>query len=270
MHPTTSASRQIIYEIYEPAPLDAAELADLRASIADPCIPRAYRGCSFANTPAAMDRAIVDDVRFWAHGPSAEDARAAWRKGGLGRKYCLFIGGPVGVGKTGLAVSAQRGLIRAYESREPFFVTAGEIIDNLKERMSNRAVDSLLQRAYDADTLVLDDLGVERSTEWSTDRLYSLLDERFRSAGAWNVENDTVKRTIITSNFKVSELADRIASGYKSPTERRLFADRIGRRLGEMCKRIYFPDDAPNLTILQEQARRDTTPVVAQPGKKRV
>jgi DNA replication protein DnaC len=48
--------------------------------------------------------------------------------------------------------------------------------------------------------LVLDDLGAERNTDWATERLFALLNER----------HDYRRRTIVTSNPPPSELANHI------------------------------------------------------------
>ena len=71
-------------------------------------------------------------------------------------------------------------------------------------------VHTLLNRAYKCDLLILDDIGVERGTPWTQERLYDLINTRYNEC----------KCTIFTSNLSPVEIEDklgiRIASRIRS------------------------------------------------------
>ena len=71
-------------------------------------------------------------------------------------------------------------------------------------------IHTLLDRAYKCDLLILDDIGVERGTPWTQERLYDLLNTRYNEC----------KCTIFTSNLGTTEieakLGTRIASRIRS------------------------------------------------------
>ena len=71
-------------------------------------------------------------------------------------------------------------------------------------------VQMLLNRAYKCDLLILDDIGVERGTPWTQERLYDLINTRYNEC----------KCTIFTSNLSPTEIEDklgiRIASRIRS------------------------------------------------------
>ena len=70
------------------------------------------------------------------------------------------------------------------------------------------------------DLLIIDDLGVERSTEYAMEQMFFVIDSRFRSR----------KPMIITTNLKLSEL--------KNPPD--LAHARIYDRILERCAPILF------------------------------
>ena len=93
----------------------------------------------------------------------------------------------------------------------------------------NTKITDLMDDLAKVDLLVLDDLGTENPTEWAVERLYSIINQRY------NAE----KPLIVTSNFRLKEVADRLNNpknkreGYPSVT-----GDRIVSRLAQMCERI--------------------------------
>ena len=61
--------------------------------------------------------------------------------------------------------------------------------------------------------LILDDMGAEKTSEWSIQTLYSIIDRRYRDE----------KQTLITSNLTLDEIAEKVG-------------DRIASRIAGMCK----------------------------------
>lgn len=138
-----------------------------------------------------------------------------------------FIYGPVGTGKTHLAVGylkqeAKRIYLeeskltdsKFYEKREPedrlkavfnriAYIQSWKFVQQMKELDQAREI----QKKYEFFSfLVLDDVGTERQTEYSLDIISTLLYCRY----------DQTKKTLLTSNLELSELSkllgERIAS----------------------------------------------------------
>lgn len=110
-----------------------------------------------------------------------------FREGGL-----LFVGEP-GTGKTHLAIAVLRELMDQYGLRGRF-VDFGALIESIQGSFDPRTDDnkqSLLRPVQDAEVLVLDELGVRKPTDFVSDVLYAVINERYKQRRA----------TIFTTNF---------------------------------------------------------------------
>ncbi len=107
---------------------------------------------------------------------------AAWeenREAGRGLYFC----GDVGSGKTHLAVAVMNELMT--RKRVPsLFVTVPELLDNLRGayKEPGQDMDEWMAAVKNADLLVLDDLGSERVTEWVQERIFVIVNHRYREA----------------------------------------------------------------------------------------
>ncbi|MGQ0540939.1 MAG: ATP-binding protein, partial [Blastocatellia bacterium] len=135
----------------------------------------------------------------------------------------LLILGPVGVGKTHLAVSILKGLAER-GGFSCLFYEFGALLKQIQDSYNSftQASElSVLAPVLNADVLVLDELGASKPTDWVKDTMAHIINTRY---------NDR-KHTIFTTNY---------------PDERRgneeTLEDRIGirlrSRLYEMCKTI--------------------------------
>ena len=97
------------------------------------------------------------------------------------------------------------------------------------------------------DLLIIDDLGVERSTEYAMEQMFFVIDSRYRSR----------RPMIITTNLKLAEL--------KNPPD--LAHARIYDRILERCAPILF--DGKNFREENAGATRQTAPLPKQAGQKR-
>lgn len=98
------------------------------------------------------------------------------------------------------------------------FMSVPGLLMRIKNSFGHDAKETeadIMSRASDHDLLVLDDLGAEKTTDWTQQTIYTLIDIRSREG----------KDTIITSNLTLGELAERMG-------------DRIASRVGGMCKVI--------------------------------
>lgn len=137
----------------------------------------------------------------------------------------LLLAGPVGVGKTHLAVAILRGLTE--KGVRGLFCEYGSLLKEIQgsyNPASQTTEVSVLAPAYEADILVLDELGVSKPTEWVLDTMTYIIGRRY---------NDK-KLTVFTTNY---------ADERVTPTGETL-QDRIGvrlrSRLYEMCRTVFI------------------------------
>lgn len=141
----------------------------------------------------------------------------------------LFLFGNPGTGKTFLAAIIAQECLK--NDKTVIFGDVPTLLEILRSSFDdkNTKITDLMDDLAKVDLLVLDDLGTENPTEWAVERLFSIINQRY------NAE----KPLIVTSNFRLKEVADRLNNpknkreGYPSVT-----GDRIVSRLAQMCERI--------------------------------
>jgi DNA replication protein DnaC len=143
--------------------------------------------------------------------------------------FGLLFMGPPGIGKTHLAVSIIKKLIRD-KSVPCLFRTFPDLLKEIQLSYSPISLSSevsLLQPVFDAEVLLLDELGGQTPSAWVKETVAYILNSRY-------AEN---KVTILTTNYQDQE---DLKSGRKSVsyslTER--IGEPIRSRLYEMCKTI--------------------------------
>jgi len=220
-------------------------------------IPPRYQHCELANFQCDSDnkdQKSIRDARFLA-GRFVEEYPTD--KTGL-----LFVG-TVGVGKTHLSVGIIRDLIRE-KGIHSLFCDYRELLKSIQNSY-NPSVPAtemeILRPVFDAEVLVLDELGAVRSTEWVFDTVNYILNSRY---------NDN-KTTIITTNFPDKEEQDKLEddnprsySAADRAARRETLGDRIGERmrsrLHEMCKKVEIEGPDFRLHSKQAQFRRHEAP----------
>jgi DNA replication protein DnaC len=179
-------------------------------------IPRRYDQCSLQNYYPVK-----------GNGTQLRAFQYAWR---LAREYPavdrgLVFMGPVGVGKTHLSVAILRGLV---EKGIPcLFYEFGALlkeIQNSYNPISQTSELKVLAPVFEAEVLVLDELGASKPTDWVRDTMMQIINTRY---------NDK-KLTIFTTNY---------LDGRRTERDETL-EDRIGvrlrSRLYEMCKTVHI------------------------------
>ena len=224
-------------------------------------IPARYEHCELSNfqyDPDDKNQTSVIKARTFA-GRFVEDYPV--EKTGL-----LFVGS-VGVGKTHLAVGVIKDLIRE-KGIHCLFCDYRELLKSIQNSY-NPSVQAtemeILRPIFEAEVLVLDELGAVRSTEWVFDTVNYVLNSRY---------NDN-KTTIITTNFPDGQETNAEINNLRSPSEaeraarRETLGDRIGERmrsrLHEMCKKVEIegPRLPPALEASPISAHVGAEPAVA-------
>lgn len=193
-------------------------------------IPKRYDECSFDNY--YPQRTNIEYQRSQANAHTA--AKALTKEYPLQDIGLLFIG-PCGVGKTHLAISIIRALIE--QKRIPcLFYDFRDLLKEIQDSynpISQNSEVRVLAPVYEAEVLVLDELGASKPTDWVRDTMTQIINKRY---------NDK-KLTIFTTNY-----LDKVAS----PNEETL-TDRVGirlrSRLHEMCRVIEVTGDDYRLKI---------------------
>ncbi|MBC7104783.1 MAG: ATP-binding protein [Firmicutes bacterium] len=123
----------------------------------------------------------------------------------------LYLTGPVGSGKTFLACCVANALLG--EGRRVLFLTVPDWLDRIRatfDAQNQTTERELTDAAREAPVLILDDLGVHNYTEWTINKLYTILNYRVNH----------LLPTIITTNISLEDLAEYLGER----TTSRLFA----------------------------------------------
>jgi DNA replication protein DnaC len=188
-------------------------------------IPKRYEHCSFESYETGLSYshrtqglALLQAKRFVENYPLETAGRG------------LLLTGGIGVGKTHLAVSILQALV-AERGATGLFFDYRDLLKQVQNSYNSKVSATeleILAPVFDAEVLVLDELGASKPTDWVWDTVAHILNTRY---------NDR-RTTIITTNYaNAGPLATE--SGPRGVMREETLGDRIGERmrsrLQEMC-----------------------------------
>lgn len=211
--------RYIAYEACGRACLRALISKRMPDELAERGVPRRYLDCSLENFKVYNEKlaAKLNGLR--------ELVSSKPKRG-------IFLFGPVGTGKTHLAVSYMSELIvRGYGGS--FIRAIGFIIRCQQSFRNEEDVTSIIDELLDKHFLVLDDIGSEHVTDFVRQSLLLLIDEAYCRE----------KILVVTSNLSLEDL--------------NIIDPRIPSRLAEMCK--LFKLDFDDYRVLKAAGHQSAT-----------
>lgn len=123
-------------------------------------------------------------------------------KGMVQSKRGLYIHGGVGSGKTHIAYAIAKKWADVTHKHVYFWNTT-ELMQEIKDDYDRSNYDKkrTLESLMDNDNLlILDDIGVEKISDWVLERFYLLINRRYNE----------MRPIIFTSNYNLADLADKI------------------------------------------------------------
>ena len=181
-------------------------------------IPNRFIHCAIDNfelMQPSLHRALMNTKKFVEEYPVVD----------VGLLYL----GRCGVGKTHLAVAALKEIIK--KGIAGMFYDFRDLLKEIQDSYNPNTHTSelkILAPIFDADVLVLDELGASKPTEWVQETITHIINKRY---------NDK-KVTIFTSNYMDMS----IGSAYDETLTERVGV-RLRSRLHEMCKHILMEGD---------------------------
>ncbi len=187
------------------------------------------QGCQ-KNAAALFSKRIVNNLQKLTIAPDEKDIQGVFNGKGL------YLYGAAGSGKTLYASALALEVIRqgfVYPGCPPLtakFINCLNLLEEIRasfgvpvvrdaEHQEVKTTSQILDYYSSVPLLILDDLGVERPTDWSLQIIQIIINNRY----------EAVLPTIITSNLGLEALADQLD-------------DRIASRIYEMCRLVSFGD----------------------------
>lgn len=200
-------------------------------SVARARIPRRYEHCtldsyetSFGNADKTLARAHMAAKKFVEAYPLETDGKG------------LLLTGNIGVGKTHLAVGILQALIE--RGAQGLFFDYRELLKQVQHSYNPTVAMTelgILEPVFEAEILVLDEIGASKPTDWVWDTVAHILNTRY---------NDK-RTTILTTNYANLPPAGMEAPGatpigqgraaYREDTLGDRIGERMRSRLQEMC-----------------------------------
>jgi len=186
------------------------------------CTLDAYRP-NFAGTNKTLSSAVVHARNFVKAYPLETKGRG------------LMLIGKIGTGKTHLAVALLKALITERGAKGLFY-DCTNLLDDLKnsyEKKVSLTEREVLTPIFNAEVLVLDELGAAKITDWASDSIARVINTRYNDG----------RTTIVTSNYDnlpPAGIGERDSWTIREETLGDRIGERMRSRLQEMCVPVYM------------------------------
>ena len=169
-------------------------------------IPRRYRDVSFDRPPVTdIDPQVVVATRRFADriNEKLDAGRGLW-----------FMG-PVGTGKTTLAMLVAKAALKA--GRSVAIYSLPRLLNEIREtHRAERSHVDLLDRLTAVDLLHVDDVGAERTTDWVLEELYSIVNARYEDERSMVITTNILDREALCEQItertvsRLTEMCDEL------------------------------------------------------------
>jgi DNA replication protein DnaC len=169
-------------------------------------IPRRYRHVAFDRPPVTeIDRQIVKAVRDFTQRVDEQ----------LDRGHGLWLMGPVGTGKTTLAMLVSQAALEA--GRSVAIYSLPRLLNEIRDtHRAERSHVDLLDRLTAVDLLHIDDVGAERTTDWVLEELYSIVNARYEDERSMVITTNILDREALCEQItertvsRLTEMCDEL------------------------------------------------------------
>ncbi|MBS1814791.1 MAG: ATP-binding protein [Acidobacteria bacterium] len=189
-------------------------------------IPRRYEHCTlesyetqFSGANKSLQKGLMTARKFVESYPLETDGKG------------ILLTGSIGVGKTHLAVGILQALIE--RGAQGMFFDYRELLKQIQHSYNDSVTTTemgILEPIFNAEVLVLDEIGASKPTDWVWDTVSHILNTRY---------NDK-RTTILTTNYANlpplgMETNGAQGRGYREDTLGDRIGERMRSRLQEMC-----------------------------------
>ncbi len=196
---------------------------------------QAAHGLTRARLPKRYEHCSLDNFETRFREADASLAEALLTARGFVRDYPAYtegkgmlLVGTVGVGKTHLAVGVLDALVRQ-KGATGLFCDYRDLLKQIQHSYNPQTAVTemdVLQPVFDAEVLVLDELGASKPTEWVWDTVAHILNTRY---------NDK-RTTILTTNYLNLPPPSGSGTGAGSGAAARVRDETLGDRVGERMR----------------------------------
>jgi DNA replication protein DnaC len=181
-------------------------IAQSKARSLSAVIPRRYRDVSFDRPPVTdIDAQIVAATRRFTREIEAK----------LDAGRGLWFMGPVGTGKTTLAMLVAKAAVKA--SRSVAVYSLPRLLNEIRDTYrAERSHVDLLDRLTAVDLLHIDDVGAERTNDWVLEELYSIVNARYEDQRSMVITTNILDREALCEQIhertvsRLTEMCDEL------------------------------------------------------------
>jgi DNA replication protein DnaC len=169
-------------------------------------IPKRYRHVGFDRPPVTeIDQHIVTAVRRFTNRIDEK----------LDKGRGLWLMGPVGTGKTTLAMLVSQAALSA--GRSVAIYSLPRLLNEIRDtHRAERSHVDLLDRLTAVDLLHIDDVGAERTTDWVLEELYSIVNARYEDERSMVITTNILDREALCEQItertvsRLTEMCDEL------------------------------------------------------------